>query len=183
MEAAFVSEILLYFKQTVQLVIQITLSCIPSPLHRQFSHKHELNYRICCQYGKHFTLLRDSVGCCGRWRLHLLRTAASHCAFCHIIHTKNAEINNAGQVVVMVRMLFGWKCGGEEEKHRAFSVPFKNVRRYWSCECSPNRTSVFGTGVTLPDRSGVSLAATTLWRLQLSSASKWSVWSLPGTYG
>ena len=50
---------------------------------------------------------------------------------------------------------------------KAFSVRLKNVRSDRSYECTRNRVNVFDTGITLPGRSDLSLAAATLCRLQL----------------
>jgi len=75
-----------------------------------------------------------------------------------------------------------WPSGGWRHKmvrgealrtrHQAFSVHFKAVHSYWSCDCVPNGVHVFGTGITLPGRSEGSKAATTPRRLQLCTVNK-----------
>jgi hypothetical protein len=55
------------------------------------------------------------------------------------------------------------------------SVHLKNIHRYWSYDCTPDTANVFEIGITLPGHSDASEAASTLYRLQLSSASNLSV--------
>jgi hypothetical protein len=64
-------------------------------------------------------------------------------------------------------------------QHHDFNIRYKNFHSDWNYACTPNRVNVFETGITLPGRSEVSLAATTPYRLQLCtelgiSACTWS---------
>jgi len=73
----------LYFKQPVRLFIQITLSCILSPLRRQVSHKHELNYPSAVNIS-HFSGIRsvaatDDSCTCSQLQLHTVRSVI-YCA-------------------------------------------------------------------------------------------------------
>ena len=82
-----------------------------------------------------------------------------------------------------------WRCleNNWSTAHAPPSVflSFKNISSDCSYDCTRKTVNVFGIGITLPDRSETSLAATTPCRLQqyaVSGSSYQVVWSLSYRY-